>query len=143
MEIREIEYQSDLYKEVIQLRDKILRKPIGRSIADDDLTVEKDYIHIAVIDDGRVIGTCQFKPLDDHSVLMKQVCIDDTYQGRQIGRRMFEASEEILRKKGITHIDVHARHTALGYYLKMGFVEVGETFIEVGLLHHGMSREIA
>lgn len=140
MEIKEIEYGSCLYDEIINLRDLVLRKPIGLSIKDDDLSKEPGFIHIGVLEEDKIIGTCQFMPLSSTRVRMKQVCIHPTMQGKNIGTKMFEFALALLASKGIKEVEVHARATALKYYEKNGFKAIGEPFTEVGIKHYYMER---
>lgn len=143
MELREIKWGSIEYKAAIDLRDRTLRIPLGMSIFDDPLSEEKTYIHLAVfIEENLFVATCQFKPIDNQTVLMKQVAVEPEFQGLHVGSFMFEQAKNLLKEKGYTKIDVHARHSALGFYQKLGFIEEGEPFIEVGIKHHLMHYNI-
>ena len=42
MESKQIEWNSEAYKKALELRDKVLRQPLGMSIYDDPLEAEKD-----------------------------------------------------------------------------------------------------
>lgn len=136
MEVKQIEWNSQEYKKALELRDKVLRQPLGMSIYDDPLESEKEDLHIIVIEGTLVIGVCFYRTIDKHTMQMKQVAIDPSYQHRHIGREMFMQSIQRLKQLQIKTVMVHARENALGFYQKLGFEECGEPFFEVGIHHH-------
>ena len=78
MEIKFLEtsFNTHYYKEACQLRDDILRKPLGMSLYDQNLEEEKDYIHIiAKSSNDEVIAYLQFRLLDDNTAKMQQVAV--------------------------------------------------------------------
>ena len=54
-----------------------------------------------------------------------------------MGRALIEKLiEEVkTRESGVTGLYLHARHYAIGFYKKLGFVEKGERFIEINMEH--------
>lgn len=136
MEIKQIEWNSEAYKKGLELRDKVLRQPLGMSIYDDPLEAEKKDLHIVVMEESQVIGVCFYRSIDQETMQMKQVAVDPSFQPRHIGREMFIQSVQRLKQRQIKTIMVHARENALGFYQKLGFEECGEPFFEVGIRHH-------
>lgn len=142
MEIKIIEWNSKQYQELLELRDELLRKPLGMSIKDDNLEAEKNCLHIGCFDDGELVGTCYYKPINDTTMQMKQVAVKQTKQRMNIGSTMFLQTLELLKLRSITTINVHARINALGFYEKLGFIVDGEPFEEVGITHYCMNYTI-
>lgn len=136
MEIKQIEWNSEAYKKALELRDKVLRQPLGMSIYDDPLEAEKNDLHIIVMEGTQVIGVCFYRTIDQETMQMKQVAVDPSFRNRHAGKEMFMQSIQKLKPLHVKTIMVHARENALGFYQKLGFEECGNPFLEVGIRHH-------
>lgn len=51
-------------------------------------------------------------------------------------------AELCAREMGAASITVHARKTALGFYEAVGFEETGGEFLEVGIPHFPMQKDL-
>ena len=140
-ECRRIEFGSDDYKEELKLRDQVLRRPIGRKLSDDDLSGEGQRCHIGVFDGSFLVGCMTLTP-GAGTVQMGQVAVREEYRGCGVGRDMAAFAEICARKMGAGAILLHARKTALGFYEKLGFEETGGEFLEVGIPHFPMRKEL-
>jgi len=50
-------YDTDLYRQGLTLRNELLRKPLGKSIYDDDLAIEQDNLFFGAVEQGKLLGT--------------------------------------------------------------------------------------
>ena len=57
-----IDYNSDQYHDMVELRNQLLRKPLGLFLPDEDLEKEKDNIFIGYFDDDKLEGCCMLVP---------------------------------------------------------------------------------
>ncbi len=57
MLVKQIKYNSKEYKEMVRLRNLILRQPLGLSYNKLDLLKEKDDMHIGCFNKNKIIGT--------------------------------------------------------------------------------------
>jgi len=51
--------------------------------------------------------------------------------------------EEHLARRGYVHCTLHARLSAEAFYQKLGYVRRGREFIEVGIAHVCMAKDLA
>lgn len=137
-----VEFGSHLYKESIDLRDKVLRQPLGLQFSKEELAQENDSYHLVYVEEGRVIGVIVLRPLSVTIFKMRQVAIAMDWQRKGIGQSLVRFSEDFACSKGIHKITLHARDTAVLFYLKLGYHKVGEPFTEVGIKHFKMEKEI-
>ena len=145
MEIQFLEtsFNTHYYKEACQLRDDILRKPLGMSLYDQNLEEEKDYIHIiAKSSNDEIIAYLQFRLLDDNTAKMQQVAVRKKNQTNGIGRRLVNHSEQFIKNIGVRFIVLHAREPVIGFYEKLGYQKIGEKFLEVTIPHYKMKKSI-
>ena len=139
-----IQHGTDAYEASLELRHKILRVPLGMDLFDgsyDDLSEESRYYHFGAFDeDGNLVSSIIGIPTATHEVRIKQMVVAEGYQKQGVGKRLFMAFEAYLLNLGFQIFILHARMTAHGFYLNMGYAILGEEFQEVGLPHYRMSK---
>lgn len=142
MQIKVIQFGLDDYNKSIELRDKILRKPLGLEYSSDFLAAEKDQFHIGIFSDDKILGILLLQIIDPKTLKMRQVAVDEHLQGTGIGRKLVEFSEEFAFHKGFRKITLHARKTAVPFYEKLNYNIIGEMFLEIGIEHFEMEKEL-
>ena len=140
MTIKEIKFGSDNYNKSIELRDKILRKPLGLEITPDFLEQDKEQFHIAAFENNRIVGILLLQKIDDFTIKMRQVAVDNNKQRSGIGQKLVEFSENFTKMKQFNKIELNARKESIPFYLKLNYITVGNEFIEVGIVHQKMEK---
>ncbi len=138
--IKIINYNSKEYKNELKLRNKILRKPLGLSIYDENLENEKNDIHIGAFLDGQLVGTVLLKKLNHNQLKMRQLAVKESLQGNKIGTGLVKYAENYAHKKGYNKIVLNARKTVVDFYLKLGYIKKGNQFTEVTIPHFKMEK---
>ena len=128
MEIVVTQVGGASYAEIVRLRQRILRDPLGLVL---DTEGDGAPTFFVAIEDGRVIGTVALE--DDR---LRAMAVET--QARGVGRLLVARLEQEARARGITRIELHARGTARGFYAKLGYVEEGAIFTEVTIPHIAM-----
>jgi ribosomal protein S18 acetylase RimI-like enzyme len=142
MALKIIDHGTDEYRQMIRLRDDILRKPLGLHFTDAELGKEKSNLHIAAYEDDRMLGCCMLVEEDPQTVRLRQMAVMNDLQGKGIGRALMQFAENLARDRGYKKITMHARKNALGFYEKMGYRKIGEEFHEITLAHYVMEKEL-
>ncbi|GGA26869.1 GNAT family N-acetyltransferase [Paenibacillus physcomitrellae] len=137
-----IPWGSPAYKQALELRDRILRKPLGMSIYKDNLEGEKEDIHLLARQGGTAVGVLLLRRVDDHTLQMKQVAVDESLQGQGIGRQLIAFAERTAILEETRTIILHARMTAVPFYEKLGYVRYGEPYTEIGIPHWSMKKQL-
>lgn len=140
--IRNIDYGSDEYKQEVELRNSILRVPLGLDIYDEDLASENADIHIGAFINDNLAGVLLLVPLTKNTARMRQVAIKEGLQGKGIGKKLVEYSEQAARKEGFKEIELHSRLTAAGFYEKLGYETTSAVFFEIGIPHVEMKKQL-
>ena len=138
--ISRINASSPEFAQLWGLREEVLRKPLGRSLKDDDLS--RDYIDTFFIasHNGLVIGCVGFHSLSGEVVQLRAMAVYNEWQGKGIGRLLVQAFEDHAWQSGYKKIVLHARKVALGFYASMGYTVAGGEFTEVGIPHYMMEK---
>lgn len=137
-----IQYGSKDYIEALDIRNRILRKPLGMSIYDDPLEIDEKSYHFGTYLNGQLIGTLILTPIDTLQIKMRQVAIDEKYRGMGVGSQLVAYCEEFAKNKGYNNITLNARQKAIKFYENMGYKIISPIFIEVTLPHCKMEKII-
>lgn len=140
IEFREIEYGSKEYKDELELRNKVLRLPLGLDIYDENLKAEKDDSHMGAFIKGRLIGVVILTRIDKDTARMRQVAVEEGLRSHGIGKLLAEHAESKSRLKGYKEIVLHARVTVTDFYKKLGYEVTSEVFTEVMIPHVEMKK---
>lgn len=138
----EVEHNSPEYWETVRLRDIILRKPLGLEFTKEELLAENDQFHLALFDGKETLACLCLVKVSDAEVKMRQVAVANNQQGRGLGKKLVRFSEEFSKARGFTLMSLHARETAIPFYKKIGYATIGAPFMEVGITHYRMERNL-
>lgn len=131
---RQIDYGSAGYKAACELRYQVLRKPIGMELREKDVAGEDAQLHFVAHDDaGRVMACVIFKPLEPTHIKLRQMAVADEAQGKGVGLGLVRFAETAVAALGYRTIETSARHSATGFYEKLGYAIEGDPFEEIGL----------
>ena len=142
MNEREIKFGTDEYHKSVDLRNKILRKPLGLEFSAEFLALEKNQYHLGIFDEDKIVGTLLLQILDEKTIKMRQVAVDQDSQSKGIGSKLVLFSERFIKEKGFEKITLNARDTAVTFYKKLNYKIVSDEFIEVGIKHFKMEKKI-
>lgn len=142
MPIKQIDYGTKEYEQMIKLRNDILRKPLHLSFEKNELDREKNDILIGAFEEDKMLGCCLLRRIDNDCVRLRQMAVQNNLQGKGIGASLMNYAENIAHDKGYKKIIMHARKTALGFYEKFGYSVVGNEFSEVTIPHFVMEKRL-
>ena len=142
MALKLIDYGSREYEQMVQLRNDILRKPLGLSFTKEELDKEIEDILIGAFEDDRMLGCCMLIKTEPGTVRLRQMAVANNLQGKGIGRALMQFAENIARDRGFRKITMHARKSATGFYEKLGYAISGGEFQEVTLPHVVMEKQL-
>jgi predicted GNAT family N-acyltransferase len=142
MELRWVPHLSPAYALCVALRRDVLRKPLGLEFTVDQLAAESGSLHLAAFDDGVLVGCLMLTPKKDGAIQMRQVAVRQDHQGKGLGAALVRESETVARYHSFKRMVLNARETAVPFYLKQGYKAVGKPFVEVGIPHRKMEKDL-
>jgi ribosomal protein S18 acetylase RimI-like enzyme len=140
MALKIIDHGSPEYRQMVQLRNDILRRPLGLHFTEEELESEKDNLLVAAYEDDHMLGCCMLVEEDPQTVRLRQMAVMNDLQGKGIGSALMTFAENLARDRGYRRITMHARKNALGFYEKMGYKKIGEEFEEITIPHYVMEK---
>ena len=100
-------------------------------------------VHAVAFQDGVVIGTGRLILDTPTEARIGRMAVDASLRLNGIGGRVLAFLENEARSQGIKLISLHAQHYVRHFYANRGYQERGDTFMEAGILHVEMIKDIA
>ena len=140
----DIDYGSSRYDELVELRYRILLKPLGLKFLDAYRPQEAGYLHVGCIEslDDKLIGGLMLVPVDNEVIRMMQVAVDSKYQGEGVGRQLVGYAEKRAKEAGYSVLVMHAMLSVVNFYEKNGFAQEGDIFEENGITFAKMVKKL-
>ncbi|HLB15376.1 MAG TPA: GNAT family N-acetyltransferase [Burkholderiales bacterium] len=89
--------------------------------------------------EGRVVGTGRLLP-DGH---IGRMAVLPEWRGEGIGSRILDSLVARARERGMKRVVLNAQTHAVPFYARHGFAAFGDQFVEAGIAHVAMAREIS
>ena len=103
---------------------------------------EDEAEHILVHDDaGRPVGTGRWRSVDGAAKL-ERICMLASHRQHGIGRLIVGAMEDAARRHGMKKALLHGQVQAAPFYEKQGYEQVSEPYMEDGIFHVTMTKNI-
>ena len=132
---------SELY-EILKARSAIfiLEQSIHYQDLDD---VDYQSYHFFIEENKKVIAYLRAYYVDDTKKVVKLGRVLTREHGKGIGRQLLEQSIPLIKEKmKVDKITIDAQKQALGFYEKLGFKTTSKDFLEEGIVHVKMEKEI-
>jgi len=139
--ITNIKWTDPEYKQVWQLREDVLRIPLGLSLKNEDLSRDEFNTIFIAKNNADVIGCVFMQPINSDEIQLRAMAVYPDWQGKGIGRMLVKDAELFAQKEGYKKIILHARKVALEFYLSMEYVVTSDQFTEVGIPHFMMEKK--
>ena len=123
------------------MRTEVLRKPLGLCFSKEYLEKEKDYIHFVGLKNGEVVAAASLIP-EQFTYKMQQVAVRADMQGSGIDSGLMDYCEVYAKTQKFQSLYCHARIHAVPFYTKKGYLVEGEYFMEIGIPHVKMVKDL-
>jgi predicted GNAT family N-acyltransferase len=114
----------------------VIGQDVPADLERDELDAVSD--HAVALVDGEVVGTGRLLP--DGTI--GRMAVAPAARGRGIGAAVLQQLEERARARGLLRVELHAQVHAAGFYDRAGYVGFGEVYLEAGIEHMSMRKEL-
>ncbi len=134
--------QKDFFH-AVYLRSRIF---VGEQKVDPLIEIDEkdaDATHIISYDGEKPVATCRilWEPHDEFATLGR-LCVLPGYRHTGIGSEVLAFAEDTVRSQGVKELRVHAQVHAEQFYAQNGYTPYGERFVEAGIWHVSMKKEV-
>jgi predicted GNAT family N-acyltransferase len=130
------------FAQALALRQRVLAEPLGLPLEAVRFAFEAASLHLWALRGDRVIGCVSFHPESQRQGRLYQMAIEEAERGEGVGRALVVHLEQRLKQDGFARVHLHARAQVAGFYRKLGYAPTGEPFVEVGIEHLPMARDL-
>jgi predicted GNAT family N-acyltransferase len=141
MEVRPARDDGEL-RQALALRDDVFCGEQGVSAAAERDGRDGEALHLVAVADGHVVGTCRLL-FRTRSAFLGRLAVERGARRRGIGAALLREAADRARAQGATRIGLHAQLDARDLYAAGGYVELGEPFVEEGIDHVTMEKQLA
>ncbi|MEK6744371.1 MAG: GNAT family N-acetyltransferase [Nitrospirota bacterium] len=125
-----------------ELRNRVLRMPLGLHLSEQDVRDEDEQVHlVAVNGKGQVIG-CVLIAFSGDVAKARQLAVEGAYRGRGIGIELMKRAEDAILARNIRTVTLHGRVTARGFFERLGYIAESGVFTEVTIPHITMHKDL-
>lgn len=101
--------------------------------------LDSDCAHVLAFNEcGDAIGTARMR---SNGRIGRMAVLKD-WRGRGVGRALLQMLLDLAVQQGLPRVTLSAQTHAIGFYERAGFHAVGEPFIDAGIPHRKMERDI-
>ena len=140
-----VPYGSESYKKAVELRYLLLRKPLNMVYTKNDEIADSKDIHIIGYfpsNPDKIIANLILHPKGNNEYKMRQVCVDEELQKQGVGSQLCLFSEEEVKRRNGTKLVASARKVIINFYKKLGYTIDGEEYLEVGIPHFQIFKNL-
>jgi predicted GNAT family N-acyltransferase len=113
----------------------------GVSVAADRDGRDPESTHLVAVENGRVIGTCRLL-FRAKVARLGRLAVEPERRGEGIAAAILALADSVAREGGADSISLHAQTYARRLYLDAGYEERGPAFMEEGIEHVAMGKEL-
>ncbi|MEM9479830.1 MAG: GNAT family N-acetyltransferase [Verrucomicrobiota bacterium] len=137
---RVVEFGSGSYEDAWQLREELLRKPLGMRFTLETREADREKMHCVAEADDHVVAVVLVGTNEDGTAQAGSVAVQEDWQGKGVGLTLMKFAEQVAADKGAYRMTLDARVNVLGFYRKLGYRECGPEFEKVGIPHRRMEK---
>ena len=124
---------SEDYNQALKLREEVFFEPLGRKIADYDLSAEAGQIVIGAFETNSIytnliIGTATISQLDAVTFKVEWLCADKILRKKGIGTSLMQCVEKIAADRGARKLVIDAPLEAVDFFQRFGYMLKGDVF---------------
>lgn len=102
---------------------------------------DKTSIHFFARADGKPVATARLRPLEGLAKI-ERMAVRKQFRGQGVGDALLLKVMETAREQGHTRARLSAQTHAVPFYEKLGFQVVSDEYMEAGIPHKLMERDL-
>jgi predicted GNAT family N-acyltransferase len=128
-------------EEAKQLRLRVFSTEQGVSPEADIDGLDPAATHLVAVRRGSIVGTCRLRFPGGRCKLERMV-VEQSLRQTGIGSGLLVEAEREALRQGASEMILHAQRQVEGFYAACGYVAEGETFLEEGMPHVQMRKQL-
>lgn len=144
--------QNYIIKEVIYYQEKEAINNIRRIVFQEEQGVaaelefdgqDQEAIHLLAYYGDKPVGTTRIRQIDSQTYKIERLAVLKPFRGQKIGENLIRTALEIITRNNQTEkVIVNSQEYIKTLYQTLGFTQVGTSFIEAGIPHVKMIKQL-
>ena len=127
----------DEFEKYFALRWRILRQPWQQPLGSERDDLEDGSQHVMICDDdNQLMAVGRLHAASAQQGQIRYMAVETSAQGKGVGSALLEELERIARKQIFNSIVLHARETALPFYLHHGYAQIEKSHLLFNDIQH-------
>lgn len=140
MKIRHISGTDDL-NDAFNIRKAVFVQEQGVPLEHEIDEYENSSEHVVVYYYNKPVATGRVRIIND-TAKIERICVMPEFRKLGLGNVIVRELETIAKEKGLSKAELNSQVHAKGFYKKLGYVQASDKFIEEGIPHILMKKEI-
>lgn len=134
---------STIYEDALKIRHDVfvVEQKVSIDLEIDDL--EDQTEHVVLYQEKEPIAVARILKLENKTYKIQRVATQKEFRGQGYGAELMKQIELRIKELAATKITLGAQNTALDFYKKLGYTVEGEEFMDAGIPHHTMTKNIS
>ena len=126
----------------LDLRERVFAIEQGVDPAADRDGRDHEAVHLVAVEGDQVVGTCRLV-FNGSRARLGRLAVQRSRRREGLGAALLAEADRQARAAGAQTIDLHAQMPARELYLRDGYTERGDVFVEEGIEHVAMDKRLA
>lgn len=140
MTVKIVENQKEL-EDAYSVRKIVFVEEQNVPLEEEIDAYEDEAKHFVMYDEGSPIGAGRFRFVDGYGKV-ERICVLNKARKTGAGKTIMNAIENYARQKDIHKLKLNAQTHAIPFYAGLGYETVSEEFMDAGIPHKTMVKEI-
>jgi len=125
----------------LSLREHVFAGEQGVDPSADRDGRDHEALHLVAVEGKDVVGTCRLV-LDGARARLGRLAVSRSRRRAGLGAALLAEADRQARSAGARRIELHAQLPARELYVRDGYSEQGEVFVEEGIEHVAMAKRL-
>jgi len=133
----------NLFAQCMLIRTQVfvIEQGISANLETDEF--ENQSTHYLVTEKRNPVATCRWQMINNHTAKIERVAVLKQWRAKGIGSQlMHRVFDDITSYSAIDTIKVGSQTTVVPFYEKLGFQTIGEPYLEAGIPHQMMIKNV-
>ncbi|MCE3200020.1 GNAT family N-acetyltransferase [Paenibacillus sonchi] len=128
-------------QEAFRIRQEVFVEEQGVALADEFDDHEKHAEHILLYQGELPVGTARLRSVEGWAKL-ERICLSAPYRKSGLGSVIIDTLEKMAVERGHRQAKLHGQKQAEGFYQRLGYVTSSPVFMEDGIPHVLMVKQL-
>ncbi|WP_342525991.1 GNAT family N-acetyltransferase [Chryseomicrobium sp. FSL W7-1435] len=133
---------SQHYQDALHIRRTVFIEEQGVPAHLEIDEFEDSAIHFVAYEEDQPIGAGRFREYEAGIAKVERICVLPNFRGKNVGNALMDEIESSAKLQGYVSLKLNSQSTAIPFYEKRGYLISSPEFMDAGIPHRAMTKEI-